>query len=391
MDDAFARDMQRAYAARLNEDRVWLLPDTPPEPEVLRWYVDRGDLKEQSCMLRSEALNHLMIFHADEARRFYPPVIPGLSPKNVLPDGLYRLWLNANADLMEGKLEFIWPMPFYDGDRVRYRDATITCDPGCILPVTAIRPDEGEFELSWPPPGISLPSTVSPEFESNTFYGQLKRARIATEYGEIDCVISEREPTMRAMPIWMRWPEPFNFMFPTGGGIDLLHHRQLMRTCVKELAEGQIERALRTIEIWVNRLSGETETRLERAWFLPKLLCDPERTLFEAEGKFDIACATIDELICTQRFRELMRGQTKVVRVQGWLGYFWWELYQDVKARVSVRLCKGCGQVIRKGHSDRQYCTRAENPQCFRERNGAAQRHTRAKRDARTSSVRRAS
>lgn len=75
--DAFSRDMQRAFAARQNEDHIWLLPYAPDEPEVLRWYVDCGDLKEQSCILRSEALNHLMIFHADEARRLYPPVIPG--------------------------------------------------------------------------------------------------------------------------------------------------------------------------------------------------------------------------------------------------------------------------------------------------------------------------
>lgn len=391
LDDAFSRDMQRAFAARQNEDHIWLLPYAPDEPEVLRWYVDCGDLKEQSCMLRSEALNHLMIFHADEARRLYPPVIPGLTPENVLPDGLYRLWLNANADLIEGGLECIWPMPYFDGDRVRYRDATITCDPGCILPITAIMPDDREFDLSWPPPGVSLPSPVSPEFESNTFYGRLKRARVATEYGEIDCVVSENVPTMHAMPIWMRWPDPFSFMFPTGGGIDLLHHRRLMHTCVKDLADGQFDRALRTIETWMNRLSGEAETRLERAWLLPKLMSDPETVLFEAEGRFGFACTTIDELINSEQFRERMRRHTTVRRVHGWLGYFWWELYQDVKAHVTIRLCKACGQVIRKGHSDRQYCTRAENPVCFRERNGAAQRHVRAKRRTQLSITRRAS
>jgi ribosomal protein S27AE len=273
-------------------------------------------------------------------------------------------------------------MPYFDGDRVRYRDASITCDPGYILPISGIKPDEREFELSWPPPGVSLPSPVSPEFESNTFYGQLKRAHIATKYGVIDCIVSENEPTMRAMPIWMKWPEPFNDMFPTGGGIDLLHHHGLMRKCVEQLTNGQSDRALRTIETWMNRLSGEAETRLERAWFLPKLMSDPETVLCDAEGKFGFACTTIDELISSQQFRERMRSHTKVRRVQGWLGYFWWELYQDANARVAIRLCKACGQVIRKGHSDRQYCTRAENPQCFRERNGAAQRQVRAKRNA---------
>lgn len=141
----------------------------------------------------------------------------------------------------------------------------------------------------------------------------------------------------------------------------------------------------------MNHLTGKTEARLEKAWFLPKLMSNPDATLCGAEGKFNIACATIDELICMQQFRELMRSHTKVRRVQGWLGYFWWEFYQDVKARVSVRLCKACGQMIRKGHSDRQYCTSAENPSCFQERNGAAQRHTRAKRKAQTPSVRRVS
>lgn len=390
-DDAFSRDMQRAIAIWKNEDHVWLLPHAPDEPEALYWQVDCGDLKELSCMVRSEALNHLMIFHADEAKRLYPPVMPGLSEQNALPDGLYRLWLNAKPEAFEGTPQFVWSMPYLDGECVRYRDATITCDPGCILPITAIKPDEREFELSWPPPGVILPSPVSPEFDSNAIYGQLKRARIATEFGEIDCVNSDKVPTMRAMPIWMRWPEPFNVMFPTGGGIDLIYHRRLMHKCIEELTDGQFDHALRTIETWMNRLSGETETRLERAWFLPKLMSDPDTVLCDAEGKFGFACTTIEELISSQQFRERMRSHTKVRRVQGWLGYFWWELYQDATARVTIRLCKSCGQVIRNGHSDRQYCTRAENPQCFRARNGAAQRHARAKRDARTSSVRRAS
>lgn len=99
LDATFSRDLQRAYAARMNEDHVWLLPYALDEPEVLRWYVDRGDLKEQSCMVRSEALNHLMVIHADEARRLYPPVLSGLGglgTENALPEGFYRLWLKNN-------------------------------------------------------------------------------------------------------------------------------------------------------------------------------------------------------------------------------------------------------------------------------------------------------
>jgi hypothetical protein len=120
-----------------------------------------------------------------------------------------------------------------------------------------------------------------------------------------------------------------------------------MRKCVEQLTDGQSDLALKTIETWLNLLSGEAETRLERAWFLPKLMSDPETVLCDAEGRFGFACATIEELISSQQFRERMRSRTKVRRVQGWLGYCWWDLFQDANARVTIRRYKACGQVIR--------------------------------------------
>lgn len=51
------------------------------------------------------------------------------------------------------------------------------------------------------------------------------------------------------------------------------------------------------------------------------------------------------------------------------------ELYQDLEAHLTIRSCSRCGQVIRGGHRDRQYCTREENADCVK--GGARERQRR--------------
>jgi hypothetical protein len=385
VDGTYSRDLQRAYEARQNEDEIWLLPNAPDSEQSVRWYIDYGGLRVQNCMLRSERFNRLIVFHVDEGRRLYPPTLIDLEPGNTLPEGLYRQWLNSSPDMVEGRLEFEWSVPYIDGEYIRYADATVIPEPGPIMPIREIEARSHTILLTWPSAGLSLPSSVSPETESRDHYGQLQHATIETAQGPLDYVLTENVPEMRALPSRLRWEEPFASMFPTGGSIDLMHHHRRMRKCVEELTAGQFERACRTVEVWVNRLSGEVDASLDHAWFRPKLMTDAEMALFEVEARFGIACATVEELLSRKKFRQLLREQTKVRRVQGWLGYFWWEFYQDITTRVSVRLCNACGSVIRRGHGDRQFCTRDENPACFRARNNIAQKRGREARKNRAS------
>jgi ribosomal protein S27AE len=101
--------------------------------------------------------------------------------------------------------------------------------------------------------------------------------------------------------------------------------------------------------------------------------------LADIEGKFGLEAEMLDELRGRRDFDDILYAPLAVKWAQGWLGYFWWEFYQDLKNRVTLRLCKHCGNVIAGGHADRQYCARDENVRCVQERNGIRQRKRRGK------------
>src|SRR5437588_11011494 len=97
----------------------------------------------------------------------------------------------------------------------------------------------------------------------------------------------------------------------------------------------------------VNRLTGEIQSTMIKAWFLPKLFAIDEQSLLtNIEGKFGIEAKTLDELRDRSDFAALLFSPYPVHWVQGWLGYFWWELYQDLKNAVPLRFCKQCGNIL---------------------------------------------
>jgi hypothetical protein len=221
---------------------------------------------------------------------------------------------------------------------------------------------------------------VSVERESQHYYGALAWEEREFEGSTVEIVVPENDPEMRAFHVWFRWPDPFNILFPLGGGHDLLLYQAKFRGCIGKLEKGLRHEVLREVESIVHRLTGEGEALFERAWFFPKVFAMPEETfLFEIEGKFAIAATNINELLHQKQFTQRLRTWTNVRRVQGWLGYFWWEFYQDVMAHTTLCFCKNCGNILYGGHKDRQYCTQQENPLCFRKRTTERQRKARSK------------
>jgi hypothetical protein len=167
-------------------------------------------------------------------------------------------------------------------------------------------------------------------------------------------------------------------MFPLGGNIDVLAHHKKLREVIGQLDRGDYAQAIRVIEGRVQQLTSEAEASIEKAWFLPKAARNIGGALVDLEGRFGIVADDLDRVRQTQEYKRRILAPMPVRRTLGWLGYFWWELYQDVKAHTLVAICKSCGNVIRGGHADRQYCTRKENPTCTRGRNASALKKSRA-------------
>lgn len=91
---------------------------------------------------------------------------------------------------------------------------------------------------------------------------------------------------------------------------------------------------------------------------------DEQALLTDMGGKFMLEAETLNELCGRSDVDDIPSAPIAVKWVLGWLGYFWWEFYQDLKNRVTLRLRKHCGDVISGGHADRQYCKPNENAPC---------------------------
>ncbi len=233
-----------------------------------------------------------------------------------------------------------------------------------LHPTTVIDEKTTGVTVGWPPPGFDgAHRPVSPEEEGKGIFAALAAER------DVD--------DNRALRL--DWAEPFDLLFPTGGGRDLLYGWECMHRCVAAWCQDQRAQALHEVTLWVNKLTGQASSPLGKAWFEPKVSANPEGALYDVYGKFGLDFATVDDARQSASLQAKLRQTVPVVRAQSWLGYFWWELYQDFQAYSFVGHCKNCGEVIRGGRRDREGCTRQENPACFRQRTNMRQRKHRAK------------
>jgi hypothetical protein len=74
----------------------------------------------------------------------------------------------------------------------------------------------GRFTITWQPPDSDELAPVSIEMESRRFYWRLTRETRMIDGRMVEVVVPERDPEMRGMNLWFRWPEPFNYCFPSG-------------------------------------------------------------------------------------------------------------------------------------------------------------------------------
>lgn len=383
--DAFNRDLQRAAEEYRGEMHIWL---SPSAKEVTGWRKRHGPYFIDEFMMPSEILNEITVYHVDESGRIYPPLPLPKEWQKRLPEALYTKWLSTNAELILGKKSITIDWPKIKDDEVTYESKEVKLEPLTLLPIVSVNKKKRRMRFRFPPPGSLPHPSVSPEADSRHVHGKLKWDKLNIGGREIDIVVSKKDPKHRGINQWIRWPEPFHLMLPPGS-FDIFHHYALMKSCLNDLNDGKdYQQVLQVAESWVNRLTEEVTTTIEAGWFMPKLVDNPSTAIFEVEIRFNIATQTMDvnksmvELEKSEHFWEEMNSSMKVRRTQSWLGYFWWEFYQDLKANVTIRLCQRCGNIIRGGHADRQFCRQEENPECFRKQNAERQRKSRKRRSS---------
>src|SRR5262249_17845343 len=148
----------------------------------------------------------------------------------------------------------------------------------------------------------------------------------------------------QAAHVWLEWPAPFDVLFHgTGGGMDMFfQHHEAMRGCIEAVHTG--ERRYRDIvkeaENWVARLTADVDAPMVPAWFLPKVMANPTGALWDIQGRYgrdyDLRADTVEELCASTGFHALRQERVRAKRTLGWLGYFWWEFFQDLVAPIPI-------------------------------------------------------
>jgi len=374
--DEFRRDLQRAQNAWQGEQFVWLLPDIK---EVRRWSWKFDGWHYRELAVPSETLNRIHVVHVTKEGYCFPPYGQGLpdSWNGVIPPELFRLWLNtALPSLIPGRKELKLLRPVFDSDRVKYEERTLEIPPGPVLPIVSFDEKTRRATCKWPP-GDGFPPPVSPEAESIKAMGPFTWERDATLAG---CPIALDRSGKMAINVRLRWQQPFNEMFPFGGGPDLMYQHALMRRCVEGVSQGE-PAAAREIAARVSEFTARGWTTLELSYVAPTLaVLGEEELLWDIEYRFGIEAQDISQLVEHEDYPKRFQQEVPILRVFGWLGYMWQELNETVNVKGKhIRVCERCGYVI-KGTKKKQFCGPDDNIVCYRERRAGDQRRSRQRR-----------
>jgi len=380
-DKNFAYDVHQAQAAWQGETTLWLDPEAT---EVVRWRValGKGSVKIylSQCIVPAERPNVITVFHVDEDRCLFPPIVLREPHPHLIthfPQKFYQQWLRATVSLVPGTRDCTGLWPVVEGDMIAWRERCWPIQPGPPMPV--LHTDDTKRLILFGLPG------VDPEIHSKRRFGRSRFVQPPVDVIGLPVAVAEKEPDRQVLNIGVRWPEPFDTCFQGGMGMSLFFHRARLAQCITWWREGQSQRALDEAKQWIGRFTSVASAPMEQAWFLPKFfthLRNITALTTEVLAKYQIDTSNITGIFTNESLSSKRQQSIKVQRVSGWLGYVWWEFYQDLKNNASSIWCEDCGSlldILPGQHRDRWRCRKEENPDCFRNQARKRQQKRRAK------------
>jgi len=343
---------------------MWLLPGAE---RAFRWRD--GDF---FAGVPAEDLNRVDVYHIGNNGVAY-----GLEARKRFSSGrindLLDQWLNCKNlpfYIAPTRIEFE-NVPHLKGHRITFSSRRIKVGPTNAFPIVDLG-DAGTFTAVWPPPGRTV-KTVSPDAES------------AEEQGPLDSLIEKgmswsvsRKTGTRNLWVVVGWPEDIQSLVARGEGADLMLARQQMVSIatrsVDDLQGAAIEAArLASAHVF----DGHTWQALSWFWTLYAQGGD-EAVVFGAEDLgFKGKDAT--DLWRNTEFRHLMMKRIRIRRAWGAVGLFWALLLERLEDKRGFGLCQRCSRII-SGRSNKAFCSRRDNPECFRQRRAGDQRSSRTNR-----------
>lgn len=142
------------------------------------------------------------------------------------------------------------------------------------------------------------------------------------------------------------------------------------------VAEGAVESA---VSLHAAPYLPNGTATIEKSWFWPRLCADGEtNVLTDVFSKHGLDHTDIKQLFQSPRWDPIAGQELPVIRIWGWLGYFWFDLLQDLRNGLRVHRCDRCGAAIR-GAARKRVFGKKENPECYRAGRASAKRAERTR------------
>lgn len=281
-------------------------------------------------MVPSKTVNKITVYHVNEDSQISPP----LGNIQKLEERLYKKWQKEVPEVKKHYKPIVKRFPSADQKNFYYKKIEIEPEVSFINNYERVK-NKGE----------------------NLFNEDFGLGELIESFSKGD-----KRETFK-----INWPTYFDPFFENGGGILSYCEFYWMRYYIKLYNEKRDE-TLKLIRSKVNTYTTDAITTLKNAWIYPR--ANILKNLFsELEFKFNISLKEdIDVLENSNEVDILGKEKISIKRIYSWLGYFWYELYKDCLNYNPIKFCKNCGTLITGGRRDKIYCTKKENPNCWKER-----------------------
>jgi hypothetical protein len=342
------RDMQRMFRTRTTEQAMWSVPGWAGPAQ----WTQHGT--RVSC-LNGDGLECVRILHIGENGAVVGPAAASFANRSV--PGLLDAWLND---------DFVRAVPRQPGERLRvevphpvpggvaHRVVELVASHENCFPITHV--GDEVVAAQWPP-RRDMPATVSPETESAS---------------------STSEAPASSLRLRFAWLAPFEALQPLVISPDDMFARAKMRQIAEDssvdCAKAQVE-AMTEAREWVS----EGQASLNEAWLQPIIAQEGEEgALFAIDARHAVSAGSLEQVYKNKELRACLSAPTPVTRAWGVPGLMWALLLDRLSAARPYRTCQRCGTLI-SGRGHKQFCSAADNPECFQARKAEDRRRSRAR------------
>src|SRR5579862_696184 len=356
------RDIQRAFRAWRGESRLWLLPWLEADAPVRWGWPVMGE-----CAIRSEHFNRIDVMHLGENGYLFGIGYTERCPTGRFDDrAVLTRWLNATRDralkLRDAPASITLAVPtIQEGRCTGMAPARFQLAPVGTVPIVGLFEKERACVTAWPPPGGIVPP-ISPDAESTEYYDTRAGPLIRVEDADLPMLVSGRDPSVRALPLLVRWPDPLDKLYTSlaTGWDDVYVHSQAISIWEAAQRAGWPSVAQELADLSAPYVS-EGWTMPALAWFGPTGIELGFAQAVRLGARFNLpGVKDFEEAARSEPWVTQMTEPHPIRRTWGATGFMIALLRESLEDGRRMAGCRRCGRAL---SGKQQLCGRRDNDQ----------------------------